>query len=51
MDENKMGDHDYSDEEARDFSHLADLGAQKLTRRLDSLIKTLDIRFDDKKEP
>lgn len=49
MDENKMGDHDYSDEEARDFSHLADPGAQKLTHRLDSLIQTLDIDFKSSK--
>ena len=50
MDENKMGNHDYTDEMASDYSHLSAAGAKKLTTRLDSLIKTLDIRFDDKKE-
>ena len=43
MDENKMGDHDYTDDMANDKSHLATKGAEQLTKRLDSLIRTLDI--------
>ena len=43
MDENKMGDHDYTDEMALNCDHLADKGAEQLTNRLDSLIKTLKI--------
>ena len=43
MDENKMGDHDYTDEMALNCDHLADKGAAQLTNRLDSLIKTLKI--------
>ena len=50
MDENKMGKHDYTDKEAHDYSHLSQAGAEKLTHRLDSLIKTLDIKFENKKE-
>lgn len=46
MDENKMGDHDYTDEMAQDTDHLSPLGAEKLTLRLDSLIKTLNINFE-----
>lgn len=49
LDENKMGNHDYSDDMANDYSHLSKAGAEKLTRRLDSLIKTLDIDFSNKK--
>jgi len=41
MDENKMGSHDYTSEMAYDDSHLGALGAEKLSLRLDSLIKTL----------
>ncbi|MBO7413153.1 MAG: TIGR02171 family protein [Fibrobacter sp.] len=41
MDENKMGDHDYTDEMARNNSHLSSVGAKQLTSRLDSLLKTL----------
>lgn len=47
MDENKMGEHDYADEEALDASHLSEAGATKLTARVDSLIKTLDIDFGE----
>jgi uncharacterized protein (TIGR02171 family) len=47
MDENKMGEHDYTDEEALDASHLSKAGATKLTVRIDSLIKTLDIDFGE----
>lgn len=43
MDENKMGDHDYTDEMAKDSQHLASKGAELLTARLDSLLQTLDI--------
>ena len=49
MDENKMGNHDYTDNMANDNSHLSTKGAQKLTRRLDSLIRTLDIDFNSSK--
>ncbi|OWV18256.1 hypothetical protein B7990_06995 [Fibrobacter sp. UWB4] len=45
VDENKMGDHDYTDEMAMDADHLSELGAAKLTHRLDSLIQTLDINW------
>ena len=41
MDENKMGNHDYSDEMAHNRDHLSFLGAQKLTTRIDSVLKTL----------
>ena len=40
-DENKMGDHDYTDEMAANRDHLSYLGAVQLTARLDSLLKTL----------
>ena len=41
LDENKMGDHDYSDEMAYDYDHLSYVGGQKLTRNLDSLIQSM----------
>ena len=41
MDENKNGDHDYSDEMAINTDHLSIAGAQKLTHRLDSLLLKL----------
>ncbi len=41
MDENRMGDHDYTDEMAQNTDHLAYKGAAQLTARLDSLLKTL----------
>lgn len=41
MDENKMGEHDYTDEMAVDHDHLCSVGAIKITSRLDSLLKTL----------
>ena len=41
-DENKMGDHDYTDEMAFNEDHLSYLGAIQLTTRLDSLLKKLD---------
>ena len=45
MDENKMGEHDYTDEDALDNAHLSKVGAAKLTPRIDSLIRTLNIDF------
>ena len=45
MDENKMGDHDYTADMAMDKDHLAETGAVQLTQRIDSLISTLDIDF------
>ena len=41
MDENKFGEHDYTDEMANDYDHLAAAGAKYLSVRLDSLIMTL----------
>lgn len=46
MDENKMGYHDYDDEKAFNCDHLSYKGAEKLTKRLDSLIQTLKINWD-----
>jgi len=43
MDENKMGDHDYTGDMAMNNDHLATKGAEQLTNRLDSLLRTLDI--------
>ena len=40
-DENKMGDHDYTDEMAANKDHLCALGATQFTSRLDSLLRTL----------
>lgn len=41
MDENKMGNHDYTAQMAYNMDHLSATGAAQLTRRLDSLLKTL----------
>lgn len=41
FDENKMGNHDYTDEMAQNADHLATLGATQLSQRLDSLLRTL----------
>ena len=41
IDENKMGEHDYINNEFYDYDHLNGLGATKLTTRLDSLLQTL----------
>ena len=41
MDENKDGNHDYSDKMAINTDHLSIEGAKKLTQRLDSLLLTL----------
>ena len=51
FDENKMGDHDYPDEMARDGDHLATPGAEQMTHRLDSLIQTLNIDFENSNQP
>ena len=42
LDENKMGNHDYTDDEALDSDHLCYKAAPKITSRLDSLLKTLE---------
>lgn len=42
FDENKMGDHDYTDDMALDNNHLVHAGAVQMTARLDSLLKTLE---------
>ena len=42
VDENKMGDHDYTDDMAQNADHLATLGATKLSQRLDSLLRTIE---------
>ena len=42
MDENKDGDHDYPDEMAYDYDHLSILGAEQFSRRLDSLIVSIE---------
>jgi hypothetical protein len=47
FDENKMGDHDYTDEMARDLDHLNELGAAQMTGRLDSLLRAQNIDWDD----
>lgn len=44
MDENKMGNHDYSDSMANDNDHLCPEGMDLLTSRLDSLLVELDKR-------
>lgn len=41
MDENKMGDHDYTDDMAANTDHLSEKGAEHFTARLDSLVKAL----------
>lgn len=48
MDENKMGEHDYTSDLFYDDDHLGNLGAEQLTHRLDSLIQTLNIKFEKK---
>ena len=42
MDENQMGNHDYTDSMAYESDHLSALGANQLTGRLDSVLKTLE---------
>lgn len=41
VDENKMGEHDYSDNMASDTDHLCVMGGYQLWDRLDSVIQTL----------
>ena len=41
MDENKMGDHDYTDEEAVDTDHLCANSIPKITERVFSVLKNL----------
>lgn len=41
MDENKMGNHDYTDEMAYNRDHLSRLGSLQMASRLDSVLKTL----------
>lgn len=41
MDENKMGMHDYTDDEAANRDHLSVHGTRKLTERLNDLLKKL----------
>lgn len=47
MNENNMGEHNYTSDMAYDDDHLGNLGAEQLTHRLDSLIQTLNIDFGD----
>lgn len=42
FDENKMGYHDYTDDMAQDAGHLSTDGAEKMSIRLDSLLRTLE---------
>lgn len=41
LDENKMGDHDYSKKIAHDSDHLCSEGTYKITAKLDSVLQTL----------
>jgi len=41
-----MGDHDYTDDMARDSEHLTHLGAIQITQRLDSLMQTLNTNWE-----
>ncbi len=41
MDENKMGNHDYTDDMAINYDHLAYTGAPQMTARIDSALKTM----------
>ena len=41
MDENKMGNHDYTNAQAFNRDHLCSAGAKKMSTRLDSLLRTL----------
>lgn len=41
LDENKMGDHDYSNSLAYDNDHLCSEATYKITARVDSVLKTL----------
>lgn len=48
MDENKMGNHDYSDSMANDNDHLCPDGMNQLTERLNSLLLELEERRSGK---
>lgn len=41
MDENKMGNHDYTDEMARNRDHLSSIGAAQMTKRFVQLLDSL----------
>ena len=41
MDENKMGNHDYTDDMAQNRDHLSHAGARQMTARVDSVLRTL----------
>ena len=41
MDENKMGNHDYTDEDAANRDHLSEKGARKFTGRFVELLKSI----------
>lgn len=41
MDENKMGNHDYTDEMARNRDHLSSIGAEQMTKRFVKLLDSL----------
>ena len=41
MDENKMGNHDYTDEDAVNRDHLSEKGARKFTGRFVELLKSI----------
>ncbi|MBR4785904.1 MAG: TIGR02171 family protein [Fibrobacter sp.] len=47
MDENKMGNHDYEDQMAGNRDHLCYLGALQMTARLDSVLKSLEGKWED----
>ena len=49
IDEYNMGENDYTSGVSNDDDHLGDKGAELLTFRIDSLIKTLDIDFNSSK--
>lgn len=42
MDENKLGNHDYTNDMALDYDHLNKWGAEQISRRIDSLLNTLE---------
>ncbi|WP_407456293.1 TIGR02171 family lipoprotein [Fibrobacter sp.] len=42
MDENKMGEHDYPNDMALDYDHLNKRGAEQISRRIDSLLNSLE---------
>ena len=42
MDENKMGNHDYTNAMANDQQHLCSLGAKQITNRVNTLLMSID---------